>query len=328
MSHIVTTQALPSDTKLIRRYFALSNKEPTPITRYFTQFDPVANAYYELATPITLTGDFETYYSATSTAAMNFTDTLGVNSSGVIQSDNATDVEVNGVSVGLGAMLPLDGKLNHIKFIGLTAVDITVFWRSGTATNYFDGIPSDVKITDTSGAEDVTPTFAINSGKGVSVENSLEGNNSLTRINVDDEDIGLYTKTDDGWLGDKELVTNGGFDTDTDWSKGTGWTISGGTAQIDGTQTTYSTILQGGVLTEGYTYKSSVDVIEIDGTFQTLIGSADIDAETTLPKTLVGIGIADGGTPNTLQNRVRYAGDTAKIDNVSVKHLIQVAEQA
>ena len=26
------------------------------------------------------------------------------------------------------------------------------------------------------------------------------------------------------------LVTNGGFDTDTDWSKGTGWTISGGVA--------------------------------------------------------------------------------------------------
>ena len=30
MSHIVTTQALPSDTKLIRRYFALSNATPEP----------------------------------------------------------------------------------------------------------------------------------------------------------------------------------------------------------------------------------------------------------------------------------------------------------
>ncbi len=34
-----------------------------------------------------------------------------------------------------------------------------------------------------------------------------------------------------------ELVTNGNFDTDSDWTKGTGWTISGGSANCDGTQT-------------------------------------------------------------------------------------------
>ena len=32
-----------------------------------------------------------------------------------------------------------------------------------------------------------------------------------------------------------ELVTNGNFDNDTDWNKGTGWTISGGTGNCDGT---------------------------------------------------------------------------------------------
>ena len=31
-----------------------------------------------------------------------------------------------------------------------------------------------------------------------------------------------------------ELVTNGDFATDSDWSKGTGWTISGGTASFNG----------------------------------------------------------------------------------------------
>ena len=35
-----------------------------------------------------------------------------------------------------------------------------------------------------------------------------------------------------------ELVTNGGFDTDSDWTKGTGWTIGVGGKQIgDGSQT-------------------------------------------------------------------------------------------
>jgi hypothetical protein len=41
-----------------------------------------------------------------------------------------------------------------------------------------------------------------------------------------------------------ELVTNGGFDTDSDWTKGTGWTISGGAANCDGTQTTNSLLYQ------------------------------------------------------------------------------------
>ena len=34
-----------------------------------------------------------------------------------------------------------------------------------------------------------------------------------------------------------ELITNGGFATDSSWNKGTGWTISGGSANCDGTQT-------------------------------------------------------------------------------------------
>jgi hypothetical protein len=39
-----------------------------------------------------------------------------------------------------------------------------------------------------------------------------------------------------------ELVTNGTFDTDSDWSKGTGWSISGGSANCDGTQTSQTTL--------------------------------------------------------------------------------------
>ena len=39
-------------------------------------------------------------------------------------------------------------------------------------------------------------------------------------------------------------VTNGGFDTDSDWTKGTGWSISGGTASSDGTQSGSSLLQQ------------------------------------------------------------------------------------
>lgn len=41
-----------------------------------------------------------------------------------------------------------------------------------------------------------------------------------------------------------DLVTNGGFATDTDWTKGTGWSISAGTASCDGTQVTNTVLSQ------------------------------------------------------------------------------------
>ena len=54
-----------------------------------------------------------------------------------------------------------------------------------------------------------------------------------------------------------ELVTNGGFATDTDWTKGTGWTIDAVTdftADCDGTQTADSDLSQASVMTVGETY--------------------------------------------------------------------------
>lgn len=33
----------------------------------------------------------------------------------------------------------------------------------------------------------------------------------------------------------QNVIVNGGFDADSDWTKGVGWTISGGTANYDGT---------------------------------------------------------------------------------------------
>jgi hypothetical protein len=46
--------------------------------------------------------------------------------------------------------------------------------------------------------------------------------------------LAALSDTDDTDLvGSGELVTNGTFDTDTDWTKGAGWTISAGVASFD-----------------------------------------------------------------------------------------------
>jgi hypothetical protein len=53
-----------------------------------------------------------------------------------------------------------------------------------------------------------------------------------------------------------DVVTNGAFAADTDWNKGTSWTISGGNASCDGTQVdSGQTLNQTAILTIGVSYR-------------------------------------------------------------------------
>lgn len=54
--------------------------------------------------------------------------------------------------------------------------------------------------------------------------------------------------------GSPELVTNGGFDADSDWTKGTGWTIATGVASCDGTQIADSDLSQAVTLTNSWAH--------------------------------------------------------------------------
>ena len=57
-----------------------------------------------------------------------------------------------------------------------------------------------------------------------------------------------------------ELVTNGTFDTDSNWTKGTGWTISGGIATAEGGVSDVNTLEQDIGLVQGKLYYYSFDV--------------------------------------------------------------------
>ena len=57
-----------------------------------------------------------------------------------------------------------------------------------------------------------------------------------------------------------DVVINGTFATDTDWSKNSNWTISGGEAISDGTSS--ASINQHSILTEGVSYKISFEITE------------------------------------------------------------------
>jgi len=61
-----------------------------------------------------------------------------------------------------------------------------------------------------------------------------------TPVTAVEQPVGLMLDKSKGLVLGPELVTNGTFDTDTGWTKGTGWSISGGQASIDGSNTTNS----------------------------------------------------------------------------------------
>lgn len=81
--------------------------------------------------------------------------------------------------------------------------------------------------------------------------------------------------------GSGDLVVNGAFDTDTDWIKGSGWTISGGFANCDGTQSSPSLLY------------SSVDVVWPP------IGDVAIITFEITSRTSGGCAINIGGTGTT-----------------------------
>ena len=122
---------------------------------------------------------------------------------------------------------------------------------------------------------------------GLTSDNSIGADRGLFKsfINQEDSSKSLYNYTtssyNTGWMpGDTklaalsdtknetvgvdettELVTNGGFDADSDWTKEAGWSISGGTAAaLNATGNIYQ-IIDG--LTIGQTYKISINVLAV-----------------------------------------------------------------
>ncbi len=117
-----------------------------------------------------------------------------------------------------------------------------------------------------------------------------------------------------------ELVTNGDFATDSDWIKGSGWSIADGKASCDGTQTVNTSLQQSGIASIGNVYKIQFDLTVtsgfinyvnlggwIDGTNLTTSGTYTYYTDTTTATDNLGIAAASN-----------FIGS---IDNVSVKEV-------
>jgi len=122
-----------------------------------------------------------------------------------------------------------------------------------------------------------------------------------------------------------ELVTNGDFATDSNWTKGTGWSISGGSANCDGSQSSNSGLVQqNGILgvsldlVVGRTYKMEFNIVVSSG----FITNIEVGGNYKYP------GLSSSGTytfyftPTSTNDRITFTASSSfigSIDNVSVK---------
>jgi hypothetical protein len=134
------------------------------------------------------------------------------------------------------------------------------------------------------------------------------------------QSVGLMLDKSRGLVLGPELVVNGGFATDTDWTKGTGWTISGGVAtKVAGTS---ANIDQSLALTAGRSYQVTYTItsISVAGAFIRLAGATTVDGITrNTVGTFTEIVVAPASM-TTLSFRAQSTTNVT-VDNISIKEL-------
>jgi len=96
-----------------------------------------------------------------------------------------------------------------------------------------------------------------------------------TPVTTPGQTVALMLDKSKGLTLGPELVTNGTFDSDTDWTKAAGWTISGGTANFS-SGAIFNSIYQTITTVAGLTYKLSFDCsARTTGTFQIFAKNTD-----------------------------------------------------
>jgi len=196
------------------------------ISRYFVTLDPVLQSHYEMAQPITFSGDFEIEVEFSKEPQTESYEILIGNPSGTsfyIATRNSNNIKafIDGFSVN-GVIPVTDRKLHLIKLIRvgslvslyvdgvadgtMTRTGNVVFDQIGRNYygNYFDGIIANAKFTDKSGASDVVTTFKLNNSPAAAnytYSTELLDNNTFP----DNANARQYLVATKGWI-----ITDGG----------------------------------------------------------------------------------------------------------------------
>lgn len=117
----------------------------------------------------------------------------------------------------------------------------------------------------------------------------------------------------------EEAVTNGGFDSDTDWNKSAGWNISGGTANNTGWGPP-TNLTQSSSIIAGRQYQVTYTVLNrTSGNIKIYVGSTDATSvDRNADGTYTETHTASGNSIIYIQGTNNFIGS---IDNVSVKEI-------
>ena len=160
----------------------------------------------------------------------------------------------------------------------------------------------------------------------LSIQEIPSGYPYATAINVTDVDAEKFAKVDDGfnWLGE-DIVTNGGFNNNTSWVKGAGWNISSGSLNMPVAQAENSAASQSLGLTLSNKYKVGYELNVVAGDFVPYAGTGAAGVVVSSSGSYTDDIVAGSGGLLYLFGRAGFIGS---VDNVSVKRLIPIAQQA
>jgi hypothetical protein len=119
-----------------------------------------------------------------------------------------------------------------------------------------------------------------------------------------------------------ELVTNGDFSTDSDWTKNAGWSIASGVATYTNTGSNSEIVQTISGLTVGNVYQISVNIISNGSSIRLRAASP---SAVISPSNITGTGEATlvftaAGTNESIRVRANAGGDVT-IDNISVREI-------
>jgi hypothetical protein len=140
-----------------------------------------------------------------------------------------------------------------------------------------------------------------------------------TPVTAMEQPCGLWLDKSRGLTLGSEAAVNGGFDSDTAWTKDSGWTISSGTANSANAGGTFNNIRQS-VLTANKWYLVTFTVSGyVSGTCRVRLGDSN-SFDATANGTYTWRGQATG-TFATFLHIFAWNGGTFSVDNISVKEL-------
>lgn len=93
----------------------------------------------------------------------------------------------------------------------------------------------------------------------------FQNSTGTTPVTATGNSVGLLLSKSQGAVLGTNLVTNGSFDTDTNWTKGTGWSIGGGVATVNNTSGVNQSLYQGLSGVSGQKYAIQIAVSNRSG---------------------------------------------------------------